>query len=82
MNKIKALVACAAASVCGSLTALAEGSMTVDVSAAGNAADAIGTAISGLITGKIMSNVLLVIGAALAVWGIFLVVKWIRRGAK
>lgn len=81
MKKIKSAL-CALALATVSTAALAEGTMTVDVSAAGNAADAIGTALSGLITGKIMTNVLLVVGAGLAIWGIFLVVKWVRRGAK
>lgn len=55
-------------------------SPTIDMSAANDAADAIGSAVSGLLTGKVMTNILLVIGGALAIWGIFLVVKYIRRG--
>lgn len=81
MKKIKSAL-CALVPSMLAYSALAEGTMTVDVAAAGNAADAIGTALSGLITGKIMTNVLLVVGAGLAIWGIFLVVKWVRRGAK
>lgn len=84
MNKVKNWLVgglCLASTIPSTL--LAEGSaVTVDVSAAEGAADAIGTAVSGLITGKIMTNILLVVGAGLAVWGLFLVVKYVRRGAK
>lgn len=58
----------------------AQSSTTIDMSAANDAADAIGSAVSGLLTGKVMTNILLVIGGALAIWGVFLVVKYIRRG--
>lgn len=82
MNKIKALCGSAFATIL-SLPVLAEGTASsIDLSAAEGSADAIGTALSGLITGKILTNVLLVVGAGLAIWGLFLVVKWVRKGAK
>lgn len=60
----------------------AEGSVTVDTTAAGQAVDAVGTAISGLLTGNVMTNVLLVLGAGLAIAMIFMAVRWILRGGK
>lgn len=82
MNKIKAAIASALVAA-GSLPVWAEGgSLTLDMTGANNAADAIGTGISGLITGKVLTNVLLVVGAALAIWAVFLVVRWMKKGAK
>lgn len=65
-------------------TALAQeqGSVTIDTTAAGNAVDAVGQAVSGLITGKVMTNVLLVVGAGLAIAMIFMGIRWILRGGK
>lgn len=81
MQKLKYWVASAIPALATGV-ASAQSSVSVDVSAAENAADAIGTAMSGLINGKIMTNVLLVIGAGLAVYGVFLVVRYVRRGAR
>lgn len=81
MQKLKYWVASAVPALVAGV-ASAQSSVSVDVSAAENAADAIGTAMSGLINGKIMTNVLLVIGAGLAVYGVFLVVRYVRRGAR
>lgn len=55
---------------------------TVDVSAAEGSVDAIGTAISGLLTGKVMTNVLIIIGAGLAIGMVFLAVRWLLKGGK
>lgn len=59
-----------------------ESSTTVDLSAAGTAATSIATSIKNLLTGNVMTAVLTIVGAALTIWAIFLVVKYVRRGAK
>lgn len=84
LRKIKRAALTAACAV-ASLPAFAEGTgttMTVDTTAAGNAADAIGSAISELISGKITTNVLLVVGAGLVIFAVFLAVRWCLRGGK
>lgn len=55
---------------------------SIDFEKAGQAADAIGKGVKELIEGSVMSNVLLVVGAALAVWAVFLVIRWIRRAGR
>lgn len=55
---------------------------TVDVTAAEGSVDAIGTAVSGLLTGKVMTNVLIIIGAGLAIGMVFLAVRWLLKGGK
>ena len=64
------------------LASLAEDSATVDLSAAGTAATSIATSIKTLLTGNVLTAVLTIVGAALTIWAIFLVVKYVRRGAK
>lgn len=61
----------------------AEGeTMTVDTTKAGQAVDAVGTAISSLISGKVTTNILLILGAGLVIAMLFLGVRWMLRGGK
>lgn len=75
-----------AATVMGSLPfAFAEGEtggFEVNTDKAGQAVDAVGSAISGLISGKITENIFLVLGAGLLITFIFLGVRWMLRGGK
>lgn len=84
MNKIKNKLALIGATIMSAPILLAQSASSnpFDFSDAETQADNMGTAIKDLLTGKIMNNVLTVIGAALSIWGLFLLVKWIRRGAK
>lgn len=61
----------------------AEGeTLTVDTTKAGQAVDAVGTAVSSLISGKVTTNILLIIGAGLVIAMIFLGIRWMLRGGK
>lgn len=80
-NKIKALGGFVTV-MAGNLLAQSSGSTSVDVSAAEGAIDGVGTAINSLLTGKVMTNVLLIIGAGLAIAMIFLGIRWMLRGGK
>lgn len=82
MHKMRKIGAAAIASVASVGSALAEGTYTVNLTEAGNAADAVGDALSTLLTGKVMTNVLLVVGAGLALWAVFAVIRWMKKGAK
>lgn len=57
-----------------------EAANSIDLSGAGDAATQLGTAIKELLTGDVMSAVLIVIGAGLSLWALFKVVKWVRKG--
>lgn len=56
--------------------------LEVDTDKAGEAVDAIGTAVSDLISGKVTTNILLIIGAGLVIAMIFLGIRWMLRGGK
>lgn len=82
MNIKKALgVAVSAASV---VPAFAQegSSITVDTGNAEDAVGAIGTAISDLLSGSVMTNILLIVGAGLAIACVFMAVRWLLRGGK
>lgn len=81
MNIKKALgVALSAASVVPAFAQ--EGSITVDTGNAEDAVGAIGTAISDLLSGSVMTNILLIVGAGLAIACVFMAVRWLLRGGK
>ena len=53
-----------------------------DLSGATTAATNLGTAVSGLFTNGIQPAVITVVAAALAIWGIFVVVRYVRRAGR
>lgn len=57
------------------------GSVTIDLDKAGDVASAMGTEVQSLLTGDVMTAILAVVGASLAIWAVFLVVRFIRRAA-
>lgn len=82
---IRNKVAAVCSLVLGSVPVFAQGEgagLTVDTSTAEDAVSAVGTALSGLITGKITENVLLILGAGLVIAAIFLGIRWMMRGGK
>lgn len=84
MSMLKKL-AVGAASVVGSVVpavAQESGSLSIDTAKAEQAVTAVGTAISGLISGKITENIFIVLGAGLIITFVFLGVRWMLRGGK
>lgn len=59
-----------------------EAANNIDLSVAGDAATDIATSLKDLLTGEVLTGVLMVVGASLAVWAVIKVVGWIRKGAK
>lgn len=57
-----------------------ESSNPIDLESASNAATQMGTALKELLTGPVLTAVLAVVGGGLALWAIFKVVKWVRKG--
>lgn len=83
MNKLKYMVMAGAGYLFSLPSVWAQSqSNPIDLSAAETATDNIGSAISGLLTGKVMTNVLLVVAAGLGLWAIFFVIRYIKRGGK
>ena len=71
------------ASLLPAVSVFAEGaSSSIDLSAASTAVTNMQTAITGFITGDLMTAILAVIGAGLALFVLFLAVKFIRRGTQ
>lgn len=62
--------------------AFADGSSTIDLSAASTAVSGMQSAITTFVTGDLMTAILAIIGAGLAVFMIFLAVKFIRKGTQ
>lgn len=69
---------------CAGLSALsfAEDAVTVDLSAAGDAADAMKTSFTGLVTSKLVGASLAVVGALVVLWAIPRIPGWISIGKK
>lgn len=63
-------------------SAFAEGEASDPLQGASDAADTIGGAVKGLLEGAVMDNVKDIVLASLAIWGLLLVVRWIRRAGR
>lgn len=79
---MKKLALALTAGLAGASAFAQEATTNIDLSTAESAATEIAQALKELLTGEVLSGVLMVVGASLAVWAVIKVVGWIRKGAK
>lgn len=79
---MKKLAIALTAGLAGASAFAQEAANNIDLSTAESAATEIAQALKDLLTGEVLSGVLMVVGASLAVWAVIKVVGWIRKGAK
>lgn len=82
--KIKYMIASASAALSTAIPALAQEAAAnqFDLSKAEKAAEDLGNAVGTLFTDSILPAVIVVVSASLAIWGLFVVIRWIRRAGR